>query len=377
MSAAELRGDLVADVDALAAVEADWDRLAVERGRPYSAPAWMLSWWRNAAPAGSALRVVVVREGGAVRGIGPFYAAGGPRGAHRTLGVGGFREPLAAVGVETRVARAVAAALAAAEPAPASVSLEAVPSGSAWAEELAEAWPAGRRPRIAVERTERAPRLELAGSFDDWFAGRSANFRSQMRRYRRQLDDRGGVLRQAGTDELDHALEALARLHYGRWAGRGGSAALSPQVERMLLEAAARLPADRFRLWTIELDGEIVSVDAFVAAGGVVSFWLGGHDPRVAAQRPTLITLVAAVEQAYALGDRWLDLGLGDQEYKHRFADGAEELAWPTLVPAGRGSVRVRSRIAAGRIRRGLADRLPERQRVRARRALRAVRRRS
>jgi hypothetical protein len=25
----------------------DWDRLAVLRGQPYSAPAWMLAWWRQ------------------------------------------------------------------------------------------------------------------------------------------------------------------------------------------------------------------------------------------------------------------------------------------------------------------------------------------
>ena len=65
---------LIHDEAALAPHLADWDRLAVARRQPYSAPAWMLAWWRNVAPPGAALSVVVVREGDEAIGVAPFYA---------------------------------------------------------------------------------------------------------------------------------------------------------------------------------------------------------------------------------------------------------------------------------------------------------------
>lgn len=112
----------------------------------------------------------------------------------------------------------------------------------------------------------------------------------------------------------------------------------------------------------------------FVAAGSVVSYWLGGFDERVAAQRPGLVTILAAVEQAYALGNQRLCLGPGDQEYKYRFAVGEERLEWVSLVPAGRGSLRVRQRIAATRLKGDLADRLPAQHRALVKRLLRKPR---
>jgi CelD/BcsL family acetyltransferase involved in cellulose biosynthesis len=290
------------------------------------------------------------------------------------LGVGNRLEPLAASGAEERTARAIAAALAEAEPRPARISFLGAPTGSVWARAIAASWPAPRRADVAVDRVDVAPALELEGSFDGWFAGRSSNFRSQMRRAQRQLAELGGVLRQAEPEELDDALTAFARLHHARWEDRGGSGSLNSGIEQMLREAAAQLPGDRFRLWLIELDGEIVNAHLFVAAGGVVSYWLGGFDERIAALRPALITILAAIEQAFASGDRRVDLGAGGQDYKYRFADGDDQIEWLSVVPPGRGSLRVRRQIAAARLRRGLADRLPEHHRARVKGMLGKVR---
>lgn len=377
MSASTLTAEIVTDLQDANAFVDEWDRLAAELGRPYAAPAWMLSWWRNAAPTDAALRLVVVREGSALVGIGPFCAtdAGRQGATYRMLGVGNRLEPLAVTGAEERTARAIAEAIAGAEPRPARISLLAAPSGSVWARAIADSWPAQRRAVVAVDRIDVAPALELEGSFDEWFARRSSNFRSQMRRAERQLEALGGRLRQAEPAELDHALSAFARLHHARWEGRGGSGLLNTGIEGMLREAGTQLSHDRFRLWLIDLDGEIVNAHLFVAAGGAVSYWLGGFDERIAAQRPALITILAAIEQAFASGDRRIDLGAGGQDYKYRFAADEDRLEWVSVVPPGRGSLRVRRKIAAARLRRGLADRLPERHRARVRNVLRMVRR--
>ena len=73
--------EVLDSVEAVEPAVADWDRLAVAGGLPYCAPAFLLAWWRHAAPEGAQLRVVVVRDGdGHVAGIGPFYAVARARG---------------------------------------------------------------------------------------------------------------------------------------------------------------------------------------------------------------------------------------------------------------------------------------------------------
>src|SRR4051812_36115164 len=67
--------EVLDSVEAVEPAVADWDRLAVEKGLPYCAPAFLLAWWKHVRPEGARLRVVVVRDGqGHVAGIGPFYA---------------------------------------------------------------------------------------------------------------------------------------------------------------------------------------------------------------------------------------------------------------------------------------------------------------
>lgn len=46
------------------------------------------------------------------------------------------------------------------------------------------------------------------------------------------------------------------------------------------------------------------------------------------------MTLLAAIEHAWAAGDSSVGLGTGRQSYKGRFTQDAEELDWMTLVPA-------------------------------------------
>lgn len=51
-----------------------WDSLAVERGQPFCAPGWMLSWWKEARTGDARLRVVLVFEGSELVAVGPFFA---------------------------------------------------------------------------------------------------------------------------------------------------------------------------------------------------------------------------------------------------------------------------------------------------------------
>ena len=334
-----IRSALLDDPRAVEPYREAWDALADAAGEPYCASAWLLAWWRAASPPRGRLRVAVALEEDRMIGVAPFYAERRlpvvewlkPLGApvsHRV-------QPLAAPGRDRAVAAALAAALAGARPTPWLLSLEGIPQGSRWPGLLADAWP-GRPPRIHRRVLDVAPELPLHGrDYAGWLSAQSPNFRQQVRRMRRRLEQRGARFRRvAGHDDIVGAVRALVVLHHARWERRGGSAALDPRVERMLLDVAEPMArAERLWVWAIEADERIVSAYLFVRAGDRVAFWLGGHDDAWGEFQPGMQALLAAVEDAFDRGLTALDLGPGVQDYKSRLTDDVVVLDRAALAP--------------------------------------------
>jgi CelD/BcsL family acetyltransferase involved in cellulose biosynthesis len=347
-----VRGDVLDSPDLPADVRDAWDALAVARARPFSSPAWMLAWWRHARPARSVLRIVTVHRGDELVGILPFFAEPIDRRVvrYRLLAsmTAAHVEPLARIGYEREVADAAVVALASDPIPPDVVSMDGVSTVSAWPSYLRRNWPGGsawlhRGPPMP------APRLWLSGrTYDEWFAGLSRRRRSEFRRRRRRLEERGATVRMAAsTAEAVSGLGAFATLHYERWRRRGGSRALDRPTEAMLAEVAEELLASqRFRLWSIEVEGQVVSSAIFLGAGGEVSYWLGAFDEAWSAQGPALEIVRAALEHAWEVGDRVVDFGPGGQRYKYTFADEQDAVGRVDLVPRSGGYVRARARLA-------------------------------
>lgn len=360
-----LEAEVIQDAARLEELSGDWDRLAVAAARPFAAPGWLLPWWRSAAPPGARLHVVAVRDAGELVGLAPFFVA---EGSLLTLGAGSTTrvEPVARPGREGEVAEATAPALG--EAGASLLRLAGIPAYSPWPELLAQAWPGGAAWLHEDERMP-SPTLSIEGlAFDDWFASRSSNFRNQIRKYERLLEERGARLELAGDAE---ALAGFAKLHHARWAARGGSDVLDESVEHAVEAAARELPPERFRLFTITGAEGPVAAALFVAAGGEVSSWLGGFDEGWRDVSPQLLLGVAAIRHAIESGDRRVDFGAGSAEYKRRLSDGEEALRWITLVPPGRGRLTTRLRLLPGQARLALAQRLSPQQKARIKRVLR------
>ena len=234
-------------------------------------------------------------------------------------------------------------------PRPDLIAFEAVPAGSAWRRLLASG--AGGRAQLAPYRNSALPApavtLPESGGFEGWMASRSSNFRSQMRRMRRRLEARDGrvrMLREPG--EVGAGLEAMLELHRLRWSGRGESGLARPGVTELLAGAAAELGPERLRLWVAEVQGEPISVQLFLAAGGEVKYWNGGWSEEHADLKPSMLTILAAIEDAIGRGERRLDLGVGTHEYKLRFADTEDTLTWGGLIVRNRRWPATRAELA-------------------------------
>jgi CelD/BcsL family acetyltransferase involved in cellulose biosynthesis len=372
-------GVLVDDVEKLEPYRHAWDELAVSRSMPYCSPAWMLSWWRHVAPPQALLRTVLVLDGKDLVAVAPFFIDRGVGGLIRCRLLGARTSSrvdfLVAAGLEREVAAIVVELVDSSEPPPDLIMLEGVATNRDWPRLMKELWPGGRM-RIYRQFTQAAPLVSLnVRTYDDWFQSKSHHFRKSMRRSLRQLEATGARIRLANDPiEIRRELESFARLHYQRWKTRGGSSVLNQRVQRMLEDASAELIGQlRFRLWSIEVEGETISSHVFLSAGGETAYWLGGFDERWSRLEPSILAILGALRHAFSVGDRRLDLGAGGQTYKYRFSDGEDQLEWVLLVRSGLKAPLARSQMLARRTRMMLAQRLSPSAKRLVRSALRFV----
>jgi len=344
--------ETIDDLGAAEALAPAWDELAVSCSLPLCAPGWMLAWWRHLAPPESMLRILAVRDGTRLLAIAPWFVQTGDAGRVdlRFLGAeySDRVDILCVPGCEREVAQALRTALRGLSPRPHLIAFEAVPIGSRWTRRIAAGWSGHARFGRYRNSSYPAPAVTLpSGAPEEWLAARSSNFRGQMGRLRRRLEREGGAVRQiSDPDEVEHALVALLAMHGDRWEDRAPSHLTRPGVAEMLRDAASALGPDRLRLWAAEIGAETISVQLFLAAGGEVKYWNGGWSEEHAALKPSMLTILAALQDAISRGERRLDLGAGTHAYKLRFADSEDCLTWGGLVVHGRRWPRTRMELA-------------------------------
>jgi CelD/BcsL family acetyltransferase involved in cellulose biosynthesis len=340
-----LASEVITELSKLDPLRAEWDGLAVSNQTPLMSPACVMAWWRHLAPASAEPRVIAVRQDGALVGLAPFYVDLAGRGVRRGLHLPGIElgaplAPLAAPGHQQSVASALGQALAAGGLCPDLAALEGVPCRMDWAGALREAWPGHVRPVGRRYQVSGCPTVSLStSSFDAWLKAKSSSFRKEMRRVRRQFAAAGGTMRVSTPDTLRADVDVFVRLHASRWETRGGSnlIALGDGLPAALRDIGQTLldQEGRFVMRLLELGGEPISAQLFLSAGGRVHYMAAGWDERFAKLKPTIVGMLATIEDGIEHGEELFHLGPGDQDYKLRFADGNDPVDWTILVPAG------------------------------------------
>jgi CelD/BcsL family acetyltransferase involved in cellulose biosynthesis len=300
---------LVESVESLDGVRNDWSALAEAGGNVFSTWEWASTWWRQQGH-GRPLSLYACRDaGGRLAAILPLYLASArPVRLARFLGHGPADElgPVCAP-ADCRVAsRALAEAALRAR---LDVLLAELLTGRyPWSE-------LGGK----VVRREASPTLSLDG-WEPYLAGRSANFRQQVRRRERRLARAHALAFRLADDpsRLDDDLELLFRLHAARWG------ADSPFLRWREFHAEfARLALDRgwLRLWFLELDGRPAAAWYGFRFGRVESYYQAGRDLARSDASVGFVLLAHTVREAAADGMREYRFLRGGEPFKSRFAD--------------------------------------------------------
>lgn len=347
------------------ALEAAWDRLALELQSPVAAtPAWCRAWWRHYG-AGREAHALMVETNGALAGIVPLCVG--------DLRLGPLRLRLA------RLAGSDSTQVVCDPPLPRDSAENAIepmlehlfgdlrcdlavfgplPEESATLAALRAA--ARRRPDLACILHDRPAGcrtvIDLPESFEAYLCTLSANQRAGVRKEMRRLEARGAtteILRD--PDDALAAIEELIALHGAQWRSTGrlghfGDWPGAAEFHRSLVGSLAA--AGRVRMLRLALPhGEAHGASAIQYAqvlGDRAHCVLSARDTGSGTEGLGLgrVSLARMIEALIAEGVRSADVGVGHYDYKQRL--GGRERPLRTLaIAAARPSSRTRARAAA------------------------------
>ena len=255
-----------------------------------------------------------MRDGDAVAAIAPFYAIPWVPGLWTWSLMGTDTtsriEPIADPEHLEDAGVAIATALAQADPSPARVRLEGLPSDSPWPELLRTRGP-GRPVRLAAHRARHAGADHRAGGRDRrrlavraqlQLPPADAPLAPQARQGWRRVPRRRRRPRRSTPRSPTSCSGPTTRAG----TGAGGSTALDARHRRRCSprRGARLLLYDRFQLVSLKLDGKTINSQLFVVAGGEISYWNGGFDEDFANYKPSLLALVEASARASSTATR-------------------------------------------------------------------------
>ncbi len=352
-----MRGELIESVDAAQAIADDWRALAEARGSAFTSPEWVRA-WAETAGAASNLRIVAARrDDGALAGVMPMAADAGGTLRFAGAALGDRFGPVCAPSDEAAVAATVLPALTEAGREPRAVILHRVDADAGWPQALAAT---GRR-RMALVAQSPADLLYIPTADVDWdgyLATRSQKFRQRVARGLEKAlakEHEFEVREVAGANELPGALETLFRLHDLR---HEAESSITSGADRRFLAEFARLALERgwLRLRTLEVEGEPVAAFLAWRIGGCYAIYQSGFDAAWSRFAVGQLLLVTTVRAGIEEGAEEVDMLLGEEAYKQRFAAATRTVHTVTVAPRwSRARLMVSAEAAARRRTRGLA----------------------
>jgi CelD/BcsL family acetyltransferase involved in cellulose biosynthesis len=332
--------------EALAALAADWNRLA--GGHPFRRHEWHATWWQHYADGRREKFVLVVRDDrGTVVGIAPWCIdPSTTRGRVITwLGSGevcsDYQSLLVSPDHVEGVTDAIAEWLLSAANSAAGdrwdlLQLDAVEAiDEAVARLVSHLWSSGST--VYREAGSNCWRIELPSSWDEYVEALSKSHRKQLRRLEsRDLQTGRAVLHTASdAGSLARGMNILIDLHQRRRTSLGQPGCFASQpFTNFLHDAATRLFAtNMLRLHWLEIAGVPAAAEFQLAGGAVTYAYQAGVNPDLLDDEPGRLINIATLRHAIDEGCTGFDFLRGDEPYKAHWRALACETVVYRIVP--------------------------------------------
>ena len=316
----------ILDTDAaLLALAPEWEALwrRVPGKPPFSAPAWLLPWWRHFGTGQP--RVATLRHDGRLAAVLPLYILDEPTGRKLLpigAGLSDYLDVLAEPGLDPApllhavLARDDKVAVCDLIDVPPGSALRTVSAPPGWAMQWGPGSP--------------CPVLALPPDLDGWASVTPARTLRKLRMNRNRAERGGGTQRVRATPDTLPALQGeLIRLHQSRWAVQGEPGVLAdPAVLALHRDAApGLLDAGVLRLEALLVDGVVAAaIMALLAPGplagglpgrGSILFYLSGFDAAHAFISPGSLLLAGMLDDAVREGRTEANFLRGREDYKY------------------------------------------------------------
>jgi CelD/BcsL family acetyltransferase involved in cellulose biosynthesis len=335
----------VEPIGSLEVLRDEWKEAAEASGNVFSSWEWASTWWQHFGGGRRLLLFACRTADSRLAAVLPLYLwSTRPVRVARFLGHGPADQlgPVCAAADRERAARALVGACG-----EAGVDLllaELLPGGVDWTSALG----------ATLLHREASPTLSLAGGWNAYLAGRSANFRQQVRGRERRLAHSHELRFRLAADptHLQSDLDILFSLHAARWGRRGSGFVRWEAFHRVF--AAIALERGWLRLWFLELDGRPAAAWYGFRFGKVESYYQAGRDPGRSDQSVGFVLLAHSIREAAGDGMREYRFLRGAERFKFRFADGdpgLETVALPRGLSGRVATVAAAAGVRSGTIR--------------------------
>ncbi len=315
--------DLVTEYDTFVALESEWNN-AVEQARvphPFLCHEWVRAWW-DSFGANHRLHILIVRHNERIIAIAPLM-----RESVTLYGVPVRRLALLAndhtprtdfIVVERpeEVYRAIWNSLLEDADRWDVLQLTQLPRASKTVDVMSKL-AAAERLAVGTWRSSDSPYLELAGTWDQYWASLPSKFRSNIRNRMSRLTKMGDVALEILRDgaAIEAACDDAWRLESSGWKQKAGTSISSdPAVHRFYTLLAGRATErDWLRLLFLTLGGRRIAVSYGACYDGRLFLFKTGYDPEYQTCSPFKLLTYFAIQDAFANGLREVDF-LGESE---------------------------------------------------------------
>jgi CelD/BcsL family acetyltransferase involved in cellulose biosynthesis len=320
----------------------DWERLAHGIGAaPFLWPGWFSAWW-DAFGTGR-LHILTAYEDERVVGILPMFNVRGALSSLTNAETGCFGFLAASEPVAEALSSAVFRGR------PRHVYLAAMSPDDVGASVLRKAASTSRY-HVSTDSYQAAPYIPTDWSWEDYEGGLRRKFRSELRRRRRRLEDRGEVVLDVsdGREGLEELLEEGFRIEGSGWKESHRTSINTNPALRRFYSDFARWAAERdwLRLAFLRVDGRAIAFDYCFEFNKIHYLQKTGYDPSFGKFAPGVIMRHLMIERAFSAEDivayDFLGVGLGSESgaWKREWTDAQQErVSMRMFAPTALGSL--------------------------------------
>jgi CelD/BcsL family acetyltransferase involved in cellulose biosynthesis len=339
-------GEIVREYAQFVSLESEWND-AVQRAQiphPFLRHEWVRTWW-DSFQGDRQLQIVIVRDDDRIVGIAPLM-----RENAVVYGLPVRRLALLAndhtprtdcviAGDENEVYRAIWSSLASEMDRWDVLQLTQLPDTSQTIRVMSGLASADQLP-VGIWKSSDSPYLELADTWESYWASLSAKFRSNVRNRLTRLQPIGEPKLEilSDTASITAACHDVWRLEASGWKDKEGTSIGSdPKVEKFYTLLADRAAEHGWlRLLFLTVGGKRIAVSYSAVYDGRLFLLKTGHDREFHACSPFKLLTYFAAQDAYARGLREIDF-LGDTEpWKQEWTSTARGHDWLFIFSTSR-----------------------------------------